>query len=643
MDEIVITVLRTINQILTAGIAITAFSLLLYALSFNLRDRVARSFALILACVVVVFTADALGSVARSPTEISFWLHLQWVGIILLPAGYFHFSDALLETTGRPSRGRRRAFVRINYGLATLFLLALLGSWLVGPLVPDGQPAPFLARTPLTWVFVAFYLTNIGLSWWNFWRGYKRTLLPASRRRMQYLMAGALAPVLGTFPFLLFGFGFAAQHPWIFWGSAILSNMLVTALLIVMAYAVAFFGVPWPDRVVKRRLFKWLMRGPVTASTVLAVTTLIRRAGQSVNVETTAVVALVTVVTVLFMEHMITLVAPYWERYLFHRGEGDEMRLVRTMEERMITVQDLRQFLQAVLAAVCDQTQESTAFIAGLRDGVLEFMVSVGKHDMLPSGEISQEMLQNLKRNGQGHDLLTWQDYWLLPLVSFTNDELLGILGVVRSEGHQLTEDQIESLTSLRDRAALAIEDRRLQQEVVSSLEDLTPQVELIQRLRAASRYDQKGMLADLDELSPQGDFSQTVKDALSHYWGGPKLTESPLLRLQVVQRTLEDHDNNPVNALRSILREAIEQVRPEGDRRFTGEWILYNILEMKFMEGRKVREVAMRLAVSEADLYRKQKVAIEAVAKAIVEMEQQARLEMAEEADGRSKIPQRQ
>jgi hypothetical protein len=33
----------TINQILTAGIAITAFSLLLYALSFNLRDRVARS------------------------------------------------------------------------------------------------------------------------------------------------------------------------------------------------------------------------------------------------------------------------------------------------------------------------------------------------------------------------------------------------------------------------------------------------------------------------------------------------------------------------------------------------------------------------------------------------------------------------
>ena len=43
-------------------------------------------------------------------------------------------------------------------------------------------------------------------------------------------------------------------------------------------------------------------------------------------------------------------------------------------------------------------------------------------------------------------------------------------------------------------------------------------------------------------------------------------------------------------------------------------------------MEGRKVREVAGRLAMSEADLYRKQRVAVEAVAKAILEMESQTR-----------------
>ena len=48
----------------------------------------------------------------------------------------------------------------------------------------------------------------------------------------------------------------------------------------------------------------------------------------------------------------------------------------------------------------------------------------------------------------------------------------------------------------------------------------------------------------------------------------------------------------------------------------------MYNILEMKFLEGKKVREIALRLAMSEADLYRKQRIAVEAVAKAILDME---------------------
>ena len=96
----------------------------------------------------------------------------------------------------------------------------------------------------------------------------------------------------------------------------------------------------------------------------------------------------------------------------------------------------------------------------------------------------------------------------------------------------------------------------------------------------------------------------------------------------RVVQEAIEQHNGVSVNALRSILKEGIERVRPEGERRFTAEWILYNILEMKFMEGRKVREIALRLAMSEADLYRKQRVAIEAVANAIAKMEHKAREE---------------
>jgi hypothetical protein len=148
----------------------------------------------------------------------------------------------------------------------------------------------------------------------------------------------------------------------------------------------------------------------------------------------------------------------------------------------------------------------------------------------------------------------------------------------------------------------------------------------MIQRLRAAGQYDQSGLLVEEENLPAQDDLANWVKDALSHYWGGPKLTQNPLMRFRVVQSTLEKYEGNHANALRAILREGIDRTRPEGERRFTGEWILYNILEMKFIEGRKVREVAMRLAMSEADLYRKQRIAVEAVAKAVEEMEQQAR-----------------
>jgi len=103
-------------------------------------------------------------------------------------------------------------------------------------------------------------------------------------------------------------------------------------------------------------------------------------------------------------------------------------------------------------------------------------------------------------------------------------------------------------------------------------------------------------------------------------------LTESPLLQLKVVQDELSGHENNPASALRAILDKAIAQQRPEGQRSLTtGEWILYNILELKFVQGRRVRDVARRLAMSESDLYRKQRVAIENVARTIGMMEHEA------------------
>jgi hypothetical protein len=619
--------LRTLNELLTAGIAITAFSLLLYALSFNLRDRVARSFAFILLCVVIVFVSEALGSVSDNPEQLGFWLRMQWLGITFLPAGYLHISDALLSTTGRPSRGRRRLAVRLVYLVSMAFLATLPFNLLVGPLVETAQPAPHLQRTWLTWVFTTFYAVLMVWSWINFWRAYKRTVASASRRRVTYLLAGALAPALGSYPYLLFGSGLAAVHPLLFWLVLTFSNLLVSVLLIVMAYAVAFFGVPWPDRVVKRRLFKWLVRGPVTASTVLAVTTVIRRAGLTFGESYTAFVPVFMVATLLLMEHLFTLAAPALERWFLLGRDRPDIDLLQALEDRLLTRGDLQQFLEAVLAAVCDRMQTSKAFVAALGPAGLEMLVTIGGDIPLAKEDLSENLLQDVSESIED-GLFTWGDYWLVPLYDQDNGhDLVGLLGILRNPDQTLYEEQSEDLSFLAERAALALRDRYRQQQVFSSLEALTPQMDMIQRLRAAARYDGKEMLTTPLPLEERK-LSEWVKDALTHYWGGPKLTQSPLLGLSIVQQAVLEHEETPINALRSILRQAIDHTRPEGERRFTAEWILFNILEMKFMEGRKVREIATRLAMSEADLYRKQRVAIEAVASAIVEMEEQSRQE---------------
>ncbi|MCX6034161.1 MAG: hypothetical protein NTV38_04175 [Chloroflexi bacterium] len=623
--------IRTINDILTAGIAITAFSLFLYALSFNLRDRVARSFAIILLCVVVVFTSEALESSATFPDITALFLRLEWLGVIFLPPAYLHLSDAILVTTGRPSRGRRRIAVPSMYFISTIFLLLLGYGYLLGPMVMTGQPAPHLQRTTWTEVFTAYYAVTMIMAWVNFGRAYRHTLTRSGRRRMIYLLAGATAPALGSFPYLLYGSVLAESHPYLFWGMALASNLMVGGLIILMAYAVAFFGVSWPDRVVKSRLFKWIMRGPVTASAALGVMTIVRRVGEIFGIIYSGAVPAAMVTTVLLMEHTITLVAPFWERFIFFGRDRADLALLQNLEERLITQNDLRQFLEAVLAAVRDHLQSPAAFVAAMDGGELSLVVSTGSLPLLKESKLSEALqMVTHEGNGNGNEYI-WGDYWLFPLhqppeTVDGEPALLGLLGAVRRPDQVILTEQRQALKLLIKRAALALQDRRLQKSVFRSLEDLRPQVDMFQRLRAVGRYDSKTSLLE-ESLPPESDMAEWVRDALTHYWGGPKLTQNPLLNLQIVQQVLDEHNDNSANALRSILRQAMDNVRPEGERRFTGEWILYNILEMKFVEGRKVREVASRLAMSEADLYRKQRVAIEEVARVILEMERQTQV----------------
>lgn len=624
--------IETISQILTAGVAITAFSLLLYALAFNLRENVARAFILILTSVVVVFTTHSIASVSASASVIELMLKLEWVGIVFLPATYLHFSDSLLTLTGRPSRGRRSWLVRMIYLFSIILVVMIPMDLLIGGYTPANTPAPYLNHTIFTKLFIVYYVAVMLVASSFQFRAFQRTVTKTSRRRMVYLLTGAMVAAIGTTPFLLMGSDLLALNPIVFWSFVSLSSLTEGVFLVIMAYSVAFFGVTWPDRLVKSRLFKWLLRGPLTGSIALAVTTIVRRLGMLWDEPYTAFVPIFMVATVIFMEYVITLLAPFWERLLFYGSDREDVALIQSLEDHLLTRSDLSQFLEIVIATVCDLLQVQEAFIATLNGSKLELLTTTGDEDSFKSIEEPDELLELTlaQESTLEGNFFYWNNHLLVPLVYDDPQNgkiLLGLLGFPWVLNREMEAEYLHSINLLAVRVAIALRDWRMQQQVFQSLESLQPQVALIQQLRAASSYNKIGVLLDEADL-PDEDFVSWVKDALSHYWGGPKLTESPLLNLNVVQATAKDYDDNPVNALRGILKTAVDNIKPEGERRFTAEWILYNILELKFLEGRKVREVATRLAMSEADLYRKQRVALEEVSKVIISMEMAAREE---------------
>jgi hypothetical protein len=639
-------ILALTNQILTSAIVILGFGLLLYSLTHNLRERVARAFSLLLAFVVVVYLGDVAAGLTTDPVQTAIWLRFQWIGIAFVPAAYLHLSDALLVMTNDQS-ARRRIAARLSYGLSSLFLAAAIFT----DLIVDGvilATAPHLDAGPLFWLFTLYFYIAVGWGAYNLYRARERSLTPTTRRRMTYLLAASAAPVAGVYPYMLVASYDAFRAPSLFWLVAIIANLAVGGMLTVMAYVIAYFGVLTPDRVVRARLVKFLVRGPFVATVTLIAVIAVRRTTQFLGLPSDAASLFTMVAVIVLLQWAIVLSKPALERLLYFE-ERSEMRRIQKLEDRLLTTRDLHQFLESVLAAVCEQLRAPSAFVAAITDSGPHLEVTVGHLPPLEAFPPVEEWATP-RANGNGRkapapdpyatdgraepepvlrpqgDFFRWDGYWLVPLHNMAGNTVLGILGFAApAEGELLTPDSRQALLALADQAAMALEDRLLQQDVFAAVEGLIPTIEALQRRRGAAQYGGADLLTG-DEILKDPDYIQFVREALNHYWGGPKLTDSPLMRLKVVEQALQENDGNASRALRAVLLQAIERLKPEGQPKLTaGEWILYNILEMKFLQGRRVRDIAMRLAMSESDLYRKQRIAIENVARAIAEMEQAA------------------
>ena len=618
-------IFETVYQILAAGVAITAVALMMYATSFNIHDRLVQTYILLLACVVLIYVGEAMASVSNTPTYVEFLLQMKWVGLVMLPAVYLHFSDALLTLTGRPSRGRRRTVVLVIYILSVVMAVLIPFGITVGGLAPEQAPGPYLERNTITFYFGIFYILVMLMVSYNMLRVVRRSATRTSQRRLFYLMAGAAAPALTSILFLFHGNLTLASHPDFFWLVSIVASVITGFFLIVMAYVVSYFGLNWTERAVKSRLLRWMLRGPFVAAIVLGMTTIVRRFGESQGVPNFFLVPVVMVAGFLVLEYAITLASPYLEKAFFWGEDRADLEVIQSLQDRMLTGKDLDQFLEMVSASICDRLQVKAGFIAVLEGGKIDRVIQTGDKKMLTSLNLDDSILQEI--DNQANEEADFQSLGNLYVARLEyangngNKILLGLCGFLKYDPDLLEEEDLKAVRLLIDRATIALKDRAYQQQVLRSITSLQLEVDYIQDLRASASYNQQRIYNSENRSIPV-EMTDWVKDALTHYWGGPKLTNNPLMNLKVVESASEANEGNRVNALRSIIKEAIEKIRPEGERKFTSDWLLYNILDLKFLQGKKVREVARKLSVSEADLYRKQKVALESVAQVIADME---------------------
>ncbi len=638
MDNIFDTFLKLANETLTAAIVIVAVSILLYNLTRNLRNRVARTSGIVLICVTLVSLFDVFISLGPSSKSLDASTRIQWIGIAFMPAAMFHLSDALLGTTGLPSRGRRRRVTRLLYIIGLIFIVsAAFSDILIHPIIA-GTRLVNIVGGPLFWVYCAYFIVGTGVAFINVQRARQRCLTRDTRRRMGYLQFAMLTPAFGIFPYsVLLGISETGSTGMLLLVN--IANFIIILMLLFLAYPLSFFGTDIPDRVVKTELLQFALRGPGTGLLALVIIIFTAPLSRLIELPANSFTPFALVAVVLLWQWVIELALPWLEKKLIYSGEDDDqLGKLQKLSERLLTRSDLLQLLDAILAASCDYLQVNTAFVVAFNEGKPDLVAAIGPTRPNPKWlEEESTTLNTLmieaNPNG-GSEIQTWHSYWIIALHSKrVRDEsddafVIGFMGIqARSAEINLTSDERKTFHTLVRKVAETLDDMTLQSEIYASLEGLLPQITITRTRAAAVEYrpGREFRLADGGNGIDREQFVEQVRAALRHYWGGPGLASSRLLELNIVHKALPENGDNPARALRSVLLRAIENQKPQGERKLTSpEWTIYNILEQRFIEKNKVRDVAMRLALSEPDLYRKQRIAIEILADTLLEMEQE-------------------
>jgi len=347
------------------------------------------------------------------------------------------------------------------------------------------------------------------------------------------------------------------------------------------------------------------------------------------------------VIAVPFWYHLSSHSLYDWARSsldrLFYRQQYRELRAnLREFARTTTQNHDVQNQLRAILQVLGRSLKVSQCFIA-LREGegfaaVVAWQMDSAGHAVASSALAADEIVElNPSAETCGLTGMTL----LIPLQ--TCGELIGAIVLGQTvTGGRYTKDDRDLLEDLADAVAGVVHTVRLQEQNVGRIGSL------LREFRERERVLQEGMQEALaaETRSPllegqsERETIALVEDALRHVHDYSYLGEHELARLCMVDAHLTAQEDTFVThldrgkALHQVLSTAVEKLRPSGSQPSppTREWHQYVVLHDCYVSGKLTRDVMGALYVSEGTFNRARRQAIRGVARALGEMEGQAR-----------------
>src|SRR5690606_20725954 len=195
----------------------------------------------------------------------------------------------------------------------------------------------YLDAGPYFWVFAGYFALAVILALANIWKARQRCLTENSRKRMSYLLLGFFAPGVGVFPYLI---ALSRSTTDIQSGVLVLIlslvvNLAVAAMLVLMSYTVVYFGVLTPDRVVRYRLLRFFMRGPVVAILVILAIQITPPVERILGLPRDVILFSIITGVIVLSQLALSVTKSAVDR-LIYREDREEIAWLRELDRRML-------------------------------------------------------------------------------------------------------------------------------------------------------------------------------------------------------------------------------------------------------------------------------------------------------------------